>query len=277
MEISFAGKVALVTGAAAGIGAALARGFAGAGAKVLLCDVLDEKGEAEAASIRKAGGEARYVRLDVSDETAIGALVGEVAREWGGIDVLLSNAGIAGTYTIPQLPGEHWRRVLEVNLSASFYLTKAVAPSMRARGGGTILVTSSVAAEHVAYFSGAHYATTKTALIGFVRHAAFELGRHRIRVNALLPGPMANRMGAAGRHSDGRLAATAANMPLQRAVEPEDVAHAALFLASPYASAITGVALPVDVGFLTGRGVALAPYFALHGEAFLPDGAEPSD
>ncbi|NWG46332.1 MAG: SDR family oxidoreductase [Alphaproteobacteria bacterium] len=266
MRIDFKDRVVLVTGAAAGIGAATARAFAHAGARVLLLDLLEEAGEAEAAALRQRGLAARFRPLDVADEADIGVMVAEVTAAWGGVDVVFSNAGIAGTFTIPQLTGEHWRRVLEVNLSASFYLTKAVTPSMIERGGGSIIITSSVAAEHVAYYSGVHYATTKTALKGFVRHAAFELGRHQIRVNAIGPGPMSNRMYAGGRHEAERLEAMAQNQPLQRPVEPEDIAHAAAFLASPLASAITGVYLPVDGGFLTGRNASQRGYFKVHNE-----------
>jgi NAD(P)-dependent dehydrogenase (short-subunit alcohol dehydrogenase family) len=120
---------------------------------------------------------------------------------------------------------------------------------------------------HIAYQSGAHYAASKSALTGLVRHAAFELGRRQIRVNAVGPGPMTNRMGG-GETEVERRRATIRNLPLQRMVEPSDVANVCLFLASPAARAITGVYLPVDNGFLTGRGAAYARYFEAHEEAF---------
>jgi NAD(P)-dependent dehydrogenase (short-subunit alcohol dehydrogenase family) len=165
------------------------------------------------------------------------------------------------------MPVETWRRVIDVNLTGAFIMLKFTEEAMAARGGGSLTVISSIAAEHIAYMSGAHYASSKAALTGLVRHAAFELGRRGIRVNAVGPGPMTNGMG--GRTIDPeRAAANARNLPLQRLVEPADVAEVCWFLASPAARAVTGVYLPVDSGFLTGRGVPYRAYFDLHEEAF---------
>jgi NAD(P)-dependent dehydrogenase (short-subunit alcohol dehydrogenase family) len=193
--------------------------------------------------------------------------VAEIVETAGGLDHVVSAAGIAARPTITQMPPETWRRVIDVNLTGAFLAIKYAEAAITARGGGSITLISSVAAAHVAYLSGVHYAASKTALTGLVRHAAFELGRKQVRINAVGPGPMSNRMGG-GVSDPERRAAAARNVPLQRVVEPEDVAEVCAFLASPAARAITGVYLPVDCGFLTGRGVQYAPYFTAHDEAF---------
>lgn len=157
--------------------------------------------------------------------------------------------------------------MIDVNLTGAFLPIKAAQGAIAARGGGSITLISSIAADHIAYLSGVHYASSKAALIGLVRHAAFELGRRGVRVNTVGPGPMSNRMGG-GPSDPERQKASARNLPLQRVVEPQDIAEVCAFLASPAARAVTGVYLPVDCGFLTGRGVNYRAYFDAHDEAF---------
>jgi NAD(P)-dependent dehydrogenase (short-subunit alcohol dehydrogenase family) len=194
------------------------------------------------------------------------ALVAGFANHRGGLDAAVAAAGTSSRHTIPQMDAATWRRVIDVNLTGAFLTIKAAA-AHAAPGGASIAVISSIAAAHIAYLSGVHYAASKAALTGLVRHAAFELGRRDIRVNAVAPGPMTNRMGGRPFPED-RQAAAAQNLPLQRLVTPSDVAEVCWFLASPAARAVTGVYLPVDSGFLTGRGVPYRPYFDLHEEAF---------
>ncbi|HEX3920118.1 MAG TPA: SDR family oxidoreductase [Caulobacteraceae bacterium] len=265
--MGFEGQVAFVTGGGAGIGAAVARRFAQGGAAVVIADVKGDIAAATAAAIRDEGLAAEGVELDVTDEVALEACVAGIVARHGGLDHAVASAGIASRHTIPQMPVETWRRVIDVNLTGAFLTTKFAQGPIAARGGGSITVISSVAAEHVAYLSGVHYAASKTALVGMVRHAAFELGRKGIRVNALGPGPMSNRMGG-GVSDPARRAAAARNVPLQRVVEPEDLGEVCAFLASRGGRAITGVYLPVDCGFLTGRGVNYRGYFDAHDEAF---------
>ena len=261
--MSFADKTVLVTGGGSGIGAAVAQGFARAGARVIVSDRNEDGVARIVAAITGTGGQALARPLDVTDAVALDALADEAAAS-GGLHHAVCCAGIASRHTIPQMSAEQWRQVVDVNLTGVFLTMKAAARVMGAEGG-SITAISSIAAEHLAYLSGVHYAATKSALTGLVRHSAFELGRRNIRVNAVAPGPMRNRMGG-GDIPDDRLASAARNLPLQRVVEPEDVADACLFLASAQARAITGVYLPVDCGFLTGRGVAYKPYFDLHDE-----------
>ncbi|ODT86119.1 SDR family NAD(P)-dependent oxidoreductase [Phenylobacterium sp. SCN 70-31] len=261
--VSSGGRV-LVTGGGSGIGAAVARRFGADGAQVTVCDLDTRGAEGVAAAIVNGGGRAEAVMLDVTDAEALEALADRLLSE-GGLDHVICCAGIASRHTIPQMSADQWRRVVDVNLTGVFLTLKAGARVMR--GEGSITAISSVAAEHVAYMSGAHYAATKAALTGLVRHAAFELGRRGVRVNAVAPGPMRNRMGGGDIPAE-RQAASARNLPLQRVVEPEDVANVCAFLASPAARAVSGVYLPVDGGFLTSRGAPYREYFQLHEEAF---------
>jgi NAD(P)-dependent dehydrogenase (short-subunit alcohol dehydrogenase family) len=259
-------KTALVTGAGAGIGAAIARRFAEGGATV---GVLDHDAEGVARvveALKKDGLIAEPLICDVTADEVFLAEVAAFAAAYGGLDAAVACAGVASRHTIAQMTPQAWRRVIDVNLTGAFLLIKAAAANA-ADGGAAVSVISSIAAEHIAYMSGVHYAASKSALTGLVRHAAFELGRRNIRVNAVGPGPMSNGMG--GRQmAPERAAANAANLPLQRLVEPADVAEVCWFLASPSARAVTGVYLPVDNGFLTGRGAPYRPYFDLHDEAF---------
>lgn len=265
--MDFTNQTIWVTGGGSGIGAAVARSFAAAGGTVIVSDIDRQHGEEVVDDIRNHGGFAEARALDVTDYPALEATVEFASRYHGGIDHVIACAGVASRHTINQMSPETWRRVIDVNLTGAFLVTKAARAAMAERGDGSVAVVSSVAAEHVAYLSGAHYAASKTALVGFVRHAAFELGARNIRVNAVGPGPMSNRMGG-GRFPDDRLKAMAQNLPLQRVVEPEDVANACLFLASPLARAITGVYLPVDGGFLTSRNAPYRAYFEAHEEVF---------
>lgn len=265
MSLSFKGKVVLVTGAASGIGAAAAQAFSRAGARVVAADVRSCAQTMDDLSI--SGGEAEACDLDVTDAPAVEAALDGIRARFGGLHHVVNCAGLATRHTLAQMPVETWRQVIDVNLTGSFILLKSAERHLADSGGGSITLISSVAAKHVAFLSGAHYAASKTAQLGLVRQAAFELGRHGIRVNAIGPGHMTNRMGG-GRHPPDALDAAARKMPLQRVVEPEDVADACLFLASPMARVITGIYLPVDAGFLTARGQSPHAYFEAHEAVF---------
>jgi 3-oxoacyl-[acyl-carrier protein] reductase len=265
--MDFQGKVAFVTGGGSGIGAAVAQTFARAGASVVAADINGDNAQAIAGALTAEGLKCEPLTLDITDERAVEAAVAGIVARHGGLDDVVSCAGIASRHTLGQMPVETWRRVIDVNLTGAFIMLKFTEEAMAARGGGSLTVISSIAAEHIAYMSGAHYASSKAALTGLVRHSAFELGRRGVRVNAVGPGPMSNRMGG-GEIDPDRQAASARNLPLQRVVEPEDIANVCAFLASPAARAVTGVYLPVDCGFLTGRGVRYQPYFEAHGVEF---------
>ncbi len=246
-----AGRRAIITGAASGIGRASAELFAREGARLLIADV-DEKGlEETARRISASGGEVRAELADASSEEAVRGLVERCLDELGGLEVAFANAGIAGSLTpVTELEVEEWRAVLEVNLIGPFLLIKHAAPPMRAAGGGSILCTASVAGLR----SGAGpspYSASKAGVISLVRTAANQLAGTGIRVNAICPGlietgmtrPIFEMARAAGK--EGRIGQL---NPLRRAGRPEEIAAMALFLASDESSYVNGQALAVDGG-----------------------------
>lgn len=177
------GRTALVTGGARGIGEAHVRALAAEGARVAVCDLLEEDGRALAAAV---GDAARYVALDVREEASWQAAVAETEAELGPISILVNNAGVLAVQPIAEMPVEEWRRVLDTNVTGAFLGTKAVAPSMRRAGGGCIVNISSMAA-FIAVAPASAYTTSKWALRGFTKAAALELAPH-IRVNSVHPG-----------------------------------------------------------------------------------------
>jgi NAD(P)-dependent dehydrogenase (short-subunit alcohol dehydrogenase family) len=247
------GKVALITGAGAGIGRATARTFAEAGAAVGLCDVDDATGTAVAREITQAGGRALFVRTDVADVEAVRRFVGRVAETFGRVDVLVNNAGVSSPRaSVQDLAETEWHRVLGVNLHGHFYTAKYAVPHLLRAGGGAIVNTASVLAE-ATLPGGVAYSTSKAALIGFTKALAHDLGPSRIRVNCLLPGSTDTPMMWEGVSSEVRAAVEAevsVNQPLRRVARPEEIARVALFLASDAASFMTGAAVVVDGGLL---------------------------
>lgn len=254
---ALAGKTAIVTGAAGGIGAAAARALAAEGARVALLDRDAERVAAAAAAI--AG--ARAYPADIADKAAVERVFAAAARDLGGIDILVNNAGIESVWTIERMPEADWDRVLDVNLKGAMLCTQAAVPSMKARGGGAIVNVASVAGKRISFSGGASYTASKAGLLGFTRHAAFELGLYRIRVNAVCPGPtltpmIERNLDAAQRKS------VEAMVPLGRWVLPEDVAAAIVFLAGDGAAMCTGTSIDVDGGVLVSNGSPYREYFA---------------
>lgn len=246
----FDGKVAIVTGAGSGMGAAMVRGLHAEGAEVVAVDVDGARVERLAAALGD-DGRVRPAALDVSDAEAVAALVAEVAGR-GRIDVLCNNAGVLDDY-VPahEASPELWQRILAVNLTGPFLLARAVVPTMLEQGAGAIVNTCSIAA-FVGGGGGAAYTTSKHGLLGLTRQLAFDYGRHGIRVNAVCPGAVATGMTTelrtpeqANAHVDAAIAAT----PAGRWGEPEEVAALALFLASDEASFIHGTPVLVDGGW----------------------------
>ncbi len=257
MRITLEDKVAVVTGAGSGIGAAAARALAAAGAMVALIDRDADAVTREA----RASERARPFVADVSDRVAVQAAFAEIATALGGIDVLVNNAGVESVWTIERMPESDWDRVLAVNLKAAMLCTQAAVLPMRSRGGGAIVNVASVAGRRISYSGGAAYTASKAGVLGFTRHAAFELGRDRIRVNAVCPGPTLTPMILRNTDATQR-DRIAASVPLGRWVMPDDVAQAILFLASESASMCTGTALDVDGGVLVSNGASYEDYFA---------------
>ena len=243
-------RVALVTGAARGIGAAIAARLAAGGHPVVLADVLDEV-DSTAASLRSAGHEARAIRLDVSDEAAVAELPRLLGGLWDRLGVLVNNAGVSPkaegrARRVRDMPADEWRRVLDVNLTGAFLVSRACIPPLAARRWGRVVMIASQAARTKSRIAGAHYAASKSGLLGLARSLAVELGPEGVTVNSVAPGridtPMAR--GAA----PGTNEAFLADIPLGRTGSPEEVADVVAFLASDAASYLNGATIDVGGG-----------------------------
>lgn len=243
-----AGKIALVTGAARGQGEAEARLFAAEGAQVVLGDVLDDEGERVAAAI---GAAAWYCHHDVSDEESWTRFVAAATERFGAPDILVNNAGILRIGPIASMAFAEYRRVVEVNQFGCFLGMRAVVPGMAAKGGGAIVNVSSAAG-----FQGiaglAAYVSSKFAIRGLTKTAALELGALRIRVNVICPGGIDTAMGRGDDFAAVDGPDVFAGLPIPRIGRADEVARAALFLASDASSYCTGSELVVDGGMLAG-------------------------
>ncbi|CAI1689831.1 Diacetyl reductase [(S)-acetoin forming] [Serratia proteamaculans] len=246
---AFSGQVVLVTGGAQGIGLAIVSAFARLGATVVLADLQLQKAQDEAEILQQQGWRVQAMVCDLADPGQIAERVAEVGQRYQRLDVVVHNAAYFPLTPFAEIDVVLLQRTLSVNLMAPFFLAQAALPWMQRQGGGSILVTSSVTGPRVAYPGLAHYAASKAGVNGFIRAAALELAGAGIRVNGVEPGmirtpAMANLGGAAVNQ------AIAAAVPLGRLGEPEDIAAAMVFLASPAAAYITGQTLVVDGGAL---------------------------
>jgi len=247
LRADFSGRVVLVTGAAQGIGAAIARRFAESAAFVALADLNGDAAAAQADALASAGGAARAYRVDAASRDELGALVAAVERDGGRLDVVVHNAAYFPLTPFARIDEPTLERTLSVNLSALFWLAQAALPAFARAGAGRLLVTSSVTGPRVVYPGLAHYAASKAGVNGFIRAAALELARRNVTVNGVEPGMI--RTSAAGNLGDASVAAQIArDIPLARMGEPEDIANAMLFLASADAAYITGQTIVVDGG-----------------------------
>ncbi len=251
------GRAALVTGGASGLGEATVRLFASEGARVLIADLQDERGRRVAGEI---GAAALYQRTDVSNEADIAAAVDRALEEFGRLDCVFANAGIVGAVgPIDEIPAEEYDATMAVNLRGIFLSMKHAARVMKPQRSGTILCCSSIAGLRGGL--GPHvYAAAKTAVIGLTRNVAAELSPFGIRVNCIAPGNMATPMiaglvtGDPERVEDMEKAMAVSSPIPGRAGRPEDIAHAALYLASDEAAFVSGHTLVVDAGLTTGSG-----------------------
>lgn len=240
-------KIALVTGGGQGIGRAITEVFAAQGATVVIAARTSAQGEDVAAQVRSRGGQASFFALDVADAEAVRQAVDEVAAQHDGLDIVVHNAAAFSRDPLETMDMSVLDRLLAVNLKACFYLTQAALPHMKKRGGGRILVTSSITGPKVAMPGTAHYAASKAGVNGFIRTAALELAAFGITVNGIEPGyidtpamtPLKERFGEEE---------LTRYIPMKRLGRPEDIAHAMLFLASDEAPYITGQTIVVDGG-----------------------------
>ncbi|GCD96492.1 SDR family NAD(P)-dependent oxidoreductase [Embleya hyalina] len=244
-SIDLTGKVAIVTGAARGQGEAEARLFARRGARVVLTDLLEDEGARVAGEI---GPRARFVRHDVSNAADWAAVVELAVREFGPVDVLVNNAGVMWTKPILEETPEGLDRILKVNLFGAFHGIQAVAPLMRANGGGSIVNISSLAGLQ-GIPGHAAYGSSKWAVRGLTKTAALELGEYGIRVNSVHPGAVDTPMiGDRFTRGPGNFP----TVPLRRVGEPEDIGELVAFLASDASSWITGTEFVIDGGSTAG-------------------------
>jgi 3-oxoacyl-[acyl-carrier protein] reductase len=241
-------KVALITGAGSGIGRASAERFAAEGAQVV---VVDLKGAEETvAAIEAAGGEGLALRTDVADEDAVAAMAEVALERFGKVDVLMNNAGILEDFLpAADTPTSVWDRVLGVNLFAQFFTARALLPQMVERGDGAIINIASTAGLNGGN-GGAAYTTSKHAIIGFTRQLCFDYARQGIRANVICPGAVETGMTKEIFASpDAAVMAAVESAPIGRWAQPDELAAAALFLASDEASFVNGAVYVVDGGF----------------------------
>jgi 3(or 17)beta-hydroxysteroid dehydrogenase len=241
-----AGKVALVSGAAQGMGEAHVRLLAREGAKVVIGDIRAEQGERIAQDIARGGGTAMFVKLDVTQEADWVQAVAAAERSYGRLDVLVNNAGIAPQDgPLDQLSLEKWDRVIAINQTGTFLGMKHAIAPMRRAGGGSIINISSTAA--LVGFAGiAAYTASKGAVRHLSKHAAIEYARDRIRVNSVHPGLIATPMNA--NSTPERMALMEQKIPMGRRGQPDEVAYCVLYLASDESAFTTGTELVIDGG-----------------------------
>jgi NAD(P)-dependent dehydrogenase (short-subunit alcohol dehydrogenase family) len=245
-----AGKVAIVTGAASGIGRATAELFVAEGARVVAVDVNEKAGQALA---EQRGKNMRFVAADVSKGEDVQRFVNATVNVFGGLDVLFSNAGIAIFKPVEETSEEEWDRVIAVNLRACFLGIRYAVPHMLKRGGGSIINTASVHGFATGAAMGA-YGASKHGVIGLTKGAALDLAKYKIRVNAICPGAidtplMRSNLKAVGDEEE-ELRKISASEPIGRVGLPEEIARAALFLASDESSFATGAPFLIDGGLV---------------------------
>jgi len=241
-------KVAIVTGAASGIGRATARRFAQEGAKVILADINAPDGETASAEIIAAGGAAAFIRTDVAQEADLQAMIDFAVQTYGGLDILHNNAYWTEARTALETTTENWQRTLDVSLRPAWLASKLAIPHLKQRGGGVILNTASV--HSVVGVAGyAAYQASKGGMLSLTRALALELAADHIRVVAMLPGAINTPAVAISDQSS--IESLLKQIPLGRLGEPEEIASVAAFLVSDDASYITGTGILADGGYTT--------------------------
>jgi NAD(P)-dependent dehydrogenase (short-subunit alcohol dehydrogenase family) len=244
----FEEKVVLVTGAGRGIGRAIARGFAAAGARVAANDLTPDNLERTVAEIRAAGGVAEPFLADVANKMSVQSMIEAVGDVFGAIHVLINNAGVEPHASLLSFDEWDWDRTLAVNLKGPFLMMQSVGRLMVEQGGGAIVNVASIAGRAHGLKDRAAYVASKMGLIGLTREAARELAAYNIRVNAVCPGVIETEMTAALRQDEAMMARWLSDIPQARLGHPDDVIPLVLFLCSPAAAYLTGQAINVDGG-----------------------------
>jgi NAD(P)-dependent dehydrogenase (short-subunit alcohol dehydrogenase family) len=249
--LDLGGKVAIVTGAASGMGRETARYFGGAGASVVAADWNAAGAAAIAAELSEAGVKALPVTVDISDEASVIAMIDKVKTHFGRLDILVNNAGIQNRAMLADMSVEYWDQMQAVNLRGTFLCLREGAKIMRTNGGGVIVNISSVGSTHPNLIGLGAYGPSKAGVNQLTRNAAFEFAADGIRVNAVLPGGIITEGGmrSTGTIPSGRAIETP---PVGRIGQPQDIAALVLFLAGPAATYITGQTFISDGGWLLG-------------------------
>lgn len=252
-----AGKVSIITGAGSGIGEATAKLFSKEGAKVVVADIDPVKGQQVVTEIKDAGGDAIFIEADVSKVSDMEKMVKTTVSTYGKLNILYNHAGIPGPKGVEDVTEEEWEQCIKANMLGSFFATKFAIPEMRRVGGGSVLFTASTAGIVGSRFSPT-YSSAKGALVLLTKSLALRLAKDNIRVNCICPSladtPMGPDFVRAKPDEDRATTETTierfltAAIPMGRLVKPQEIAYAALFLASDEASFITGIFLPVDGG-----------------------------
>jgi NAD(P)-dependent dehydrogenase (short-subunit alcohol dehydrogenase family) len=245
----FDGRVAIVTGAGQGIGRAIAERLAADGAAVAVADLNPDTAGDVARSIEAAGGQAVAVRVDVTSPDDAERLATEARTRFGGIDVLVNNAGILRSTRAAEVTPEEWHLVIDANLTGAFLCARAAYPALRASDHGRIVNVASMAGRATSTLGGVHYTTAKAGVLGLTRHLAREWARDGITVNAISPGIVDTPM-VRGSTDDARMAQVLASIPLGRLAEPAEIAALIAFLASDEAAYITGANVDIHGGEL---------------------------
>jgi 3-oxoacyl-[acyl-carrier protein] reductase len=241
-----AGKTAVITGATRGIGLGIAEVFAAAGASLVLTGRDTSAGQRAVAAMEAIGTKAWFCAADMRDQAAVQAAVAAAAERFGGIDILVQNAGMYPEQPIEHMTSDDWDLVHHTNLRGTFFAVQACIPAMRARGGGRIVLISSITGVRTGFPGLAHYGATKAGMNGFMRSAALELAPYGITINAVEPGSIRTEgLAALGAPA---IAAMEECIPLRRLGQPAEIGTTALFLASDLASYITGQSIVVDGG-----------------------------
>lgn len=248
------GKVAIITGASSGIGYETAKMFALEGAKLVVTGRRQAALDDLVTEIEEAEGEAVALAGDVTDEYLARMLVETAIQRFGGLDIAFNNAGITGDAApLPDISLDQWREVLDTNLTSGFLGAKYQVPAMVARGGGSIIFTSTFVGHTVGFPGMSAYAASKAGLIGMTQVIAAEFGPKGVRANALLPGGTDTPMGKASTSTAEAKAFVEGLHALKRLARPQEIARAALFLASDAASFVTGTAMLADGGVSINR------------------------
>jgi len=244
-----AGKVALISGGARGMGAVEARLFAREGATVVIGDILEAEGRAVETDIRTAGGEAFFVGLDVTRESDWQEAVGAAVGRFGKLDVLVNNAGVGGAGRVEDTTVEAWDRVMDVNAKGVFLGTRAAIPPMRRAGGGSIVNISSQLGLVGMDSSSPQYQASKGAVRLLTKLTALQYAKDKIRANSVHPGPIVTPMTERRRSDPEQYELMVSRIPLGRYGQPEEVAYGVLYLASDESSFVTGSELVIDGGW----------------------------